>query len=135
MGWIGKRLVDLLRFQLPIDNLLGTLVVIFLLVLLAWLFLRAVFQPLWHSVIRPLAAASGLVPPTDHDHLVRAWEAERRGDWSDALRIYDLVIGLFPNSVDAVQRRNDLLAAHPELVPETPNIIADPEAPRPWRRQ
>ena len=65
--------------------------------------------------VRPLLVSRGAIPPTAYDHVVRGWKAERRGQWAAALAEYDKAIELNPRDPDARERREALLAAHPEL--------------------
>ena len=111
MGRIGKVLADLLI----IDDWLSLLTFIVALIVLVGVVGLAIFWPLWHFLVRPVAAARGLVPLTGYDYLVRAWQAERRGDWVEALKTYDRCAELFPAYREAHERREALVAAHPEL--------------------
>jgi hypothetical protein len=70
---------------------------------------------LWLLFVRPFAIASGALPLTAYDHVVRGWKAERRGVWDVALLEYEKAIELNPDDPDAHSRRAALLAAHPEL--------------------
>jgi hypothetical protein len=69
----------------------------------------------WILVGRPFAVTWGMIPPTAYDHLVRGWQAERRGAWARALAEYQKALELNPRHPDVHLRLNALLAAHPEL--------------------
>lgn len=117
MGRIGKVAADLLRFQVPvIDDWLTLLSLIAVLLVFVGVVAFAIFWPLWHYIVRPVAAARGIVPLTAHDYLVRAWKAERQGRWADALRAYDQALETDERDTEARARREALLEDHPELL-------------------
>jgi hypothetical protein len=71
---------------------------------------------LWMLILRPYAVASGMIPLTAYDYVVRGWKAERRQLWGIALDEYDQALALEPENEDAHGRRTALLESHPELV-------------------
>ena len=105
---------------------------------LVWFVMRPAVASVWF-LARPFAVLFGHVPRTAYDFLVAAWKAERRGEWADALAAYDRALDLEPKDADARQRRDSLIAAHPELAgggemravtpPSTPTSSSAP----PWR--
>jgi hypothetical protein len=120
MGRAGKLLVDLIRFQAPvIDDALSLLTLIVVLLVFVGVVVFAVFWPLWHLLVRPLAAARGFVSLSGYDYVVRGWKAKRGGDRAGALKAYNHSMELFPHYLEADERRETFLAAHPELARPT----------------
>jgi hypothetical protein len=93
----------------------------------------ALYWLLWQLVGRPFAVSSGMSPMTAYDYSVLAWKAERRGQWAEALRLYNVAISSFPDDSMAHERREALLAAHPELVTEEkPTVTPAADGPQAW---
>src|SRR5262245_35626557 len=70
-------------------------------------------KSVWDVVGRPVAVRLKLVEPTGEDYLVRGWQAERGGQWEEALVAYDEARRSWND--DAEVRRADLLQRCPDL--------------------
>ena len=89
----------------------------------------AAFWLVWQLILRPIAVARGMIPMTGYDYVVQGWKAERCGHWAEALKAYNLAISNFPRYVEAKERRDALLTAHPELAADA---TPEPEGSQPW---
>ena len=104
---------------------------------LVWFVVKPAAGSVWF-LTRPLAVLFGHVPRTAYDFLVIGWKAERRRDWTAALSAYHRAIELDPKDTHAQERRDALIAAHPELATvDKPAAVTPPSTPtassaRPW---
>jgi hypothetical protein len=75
----------------------------------------------WRLGIRSAAVALGFIPLTAYDYRVKAWKAERRAKWADALTAYGEALRLDPGEEEVCARISALL----EQLRTTSEIIED----------